>query len=332
MNTAAHRPKDVRSARRAFLLVGLLVPIVIALVGVVLILIWLPDLPDQVVTHWGADGPDGFGSPDIYVWMQLLVGVGIPLLMTLPVLAMTGDSWGGTARFLGAASLGGSALVTVASAGSVATQRGGSDGSGIGVVFAIGFSAMLVLGVIGWFVQPRVTTAQPAGDVAQLILAPGEKAAWFGTAAMGRPGIVVLILAVGLLISSTIWMTALGESSAVWITVIVTVLVLALIAMTLIFRVQVNSAGLSVRSVVGWPRWNISTSEIADVQVVHVNPMAEFGGWGLRIAVDGRRGVVLRTGEALQVTRHTGRVFVVTIDDAATAASVLSAAVKGVKS
>jgi hypothetical protein len=36
---------------------------------------------------------------------------------------------------------------------------------------------------------------------------------------------------------------------------------------------------------------------------------------------------VLRAGDALEVTRSDGRVFVVTVDDAATAASVLAASV-----
>ncbi|MGO1855147.1 MAG: DUF1648 domain-containing protein, partial [Microbacteriaceae bacterium] len=67
MNTPAPRSDDVRRARRAFLLVGFVAPIVIAAIALTLILIWLPELPEQVVTHWGSDGPDGFGSRDTYV-------------------------------------------------------------------------------------------------------------------------------------------------------------------------------------------------------------------------------------------------------------------------
>jgi hypothetical protein len=39
--------------------------------------------------------------------------------------------------------------------------------------------------------------------------------------------------------------------------------------------------------------------------------------------VDGRRGIVLRAGEALQITRTDRRVFVVTVDGASDAAAVL---------
>lgn len=330
MNTHARRPDDIRRARRAFLLVGLVAPIAIAAAAVVLILIWLPGLPDQVVMHWGANGPDGFGSPALFVWIQVIVGLSIPLLMTLPVLATMRESWGVTCRFLGAMSLGVSVLIAVASAGSVAIQRGDADGSGIGAVLGIGFAGMLVFGVIGWFLQPRVTTAQTSGRAAHLDLAPGERAAWFGTAAMGRTGVVFLVLAVLILIAITVWVL-LMDPGAGWILAIVTALVILLIATTLVFRIRVSADGLRVHSIAGWPRWSIPASEITEARAVQVNPMAEFGGWGVRFAVDGRMGVVLRTGEGLQVTRHSGRTFVVTTDDAATAASVLNTAVKGVK-
>ena len=55
-----------------------------------------------------------------------------------------------------------------------------------------------------------------------------------------------------------------------------------------------------------------------------VSPLAEFGGWGYRVGRGGRVGVVLRTGEGLQVERSGGRSFVVTIDDAATGAALLN--------
>ena len=331
MNATEPRTADLRRARLAFLLVGLAAPILIGVAALVPILIWLPELPDQVVTHWGPNGPDGYGTPDMYVWMQLLVGLGVPLLLTLPVLAMMREAWGATCRLLAAVSLGTSVLIAVGSAGSVAVQRGGASGEGIGVIMAIGFSAMLVFGLIGWFLQPKVTFAPQTGRTPQLRLAPGERAAWFGTAAMGRPGIIGLIIAILIMSIATAWVFV-ADTGVGWIMAGATLLVIILVATSLVFRVRVNADGLRVRSVAGWPRWNIPASDIADVRVVAVNPMGDFGGWGLRIAVDGRMGVVLRTGEGLQVTRRNGRRFVVTIDDAATAASVLSTAVKGVTS
>lgn len=334
MNTAGAIAADVRRARRAFLVVGLVVPLVIAAIAVAFIAAWLPDLPDPIITHWGPEGPNGFSSPVVFVWVQVVLGLGLPLLLTLPILGMMRNSWGMTCRLLAAVSLGASALLAVAFVGSVAMQRESiSTGWSIGTVLALGSGALVLLGLIGWFVQPNVRAA--AGGISdaatQIALAPGEKVAWFGTAAMGRPGIISLAVSVLILCATTVWVLLAGDDSW-WILALVTVLLVLLILTTLVFRVRVNAAGLRVRSVVGWPRWNIAASEIADVKVLQVAPMAEFGGWGLRIAVDGRMGVVLRTGEALQVTRTTGRVFVVTIDDARTAASVLITVMKGTNS
>jgi len=331
MNTSEPRADDLRRARRSFLLVGLVAPIIIAVAALILIVIWLPDLPAQIVTHWGPNGPDGYGSPAMYVWVQIFNGLGLPLLLTVPVLAMMRKSWGATARFLAALSLGLSAFISVGMAGSVAIQRNGGDGSGIGLVLAIGFTGMLVLGVLGWFVQPRVTIAGEATRTTPLHLAPGERAAWFGTAAMARPGAITLVVSVLLLIITTIWVFMV-DAGAGWIIAAVTLVVIGLVATTLVFRVRANAEGLRIRSIAGWPRWSIPAEDITDVRVVQVNPMGEFGGWGLRLAVDGRMGIVLRTGEGIQITRRSGRRLVVTIDDAATAASVLDSASKGAQS
>jgi hypothetical protein len=334
MNTVVTDTTDLRRARRAFVWVGLVAPVLIAFAGVALLLAWLPDLPERITTHWGPSGPDGFAAPILLVWMQLALGLTLPLLMTVPVLFMMRGAWGPVCRFLAAMSLGTAALIAVAFVGSAAMQRESVDvGFGIGAVIAAAFAIMVVLGAIGWSLQPKTTTMRPSelDATGRLQLADGERAAWFGTAAMGSPGVIALLGALLVMIATTVWTMAL-DSGAGWLLALVTLLLVALVAVTLVFRVRVNAAGLRVRSVLGWPRWNIAASEITDVKVVQVNPMAEFGGWGLRIAVDGRMGVVLRTGEALQVTRTSGRVFVVTIDDARTAASVLTTAMKGTDS
>ena len=58
-----------------------------------------------------------------------------------------------------------------------------------------------------------------------------------------------------------------------------------------------------------------------------VDPAAEFGGWGFRLGLDGRFGIVLHAGEAIQVERRHGRPLVVTVDDAQTGAGLLAALV-----
>lgn len=332
MNTAPVRSADIRRARLTFVTVGLVLPVVIAAIAVAVILAWIPELPDRVATHWSHGGPDGFGSPQMYVWMQAGLGIGLPLLIAIPPLLMMQQAWGLAGRLLGALSLGVSGLVAVANAGSVAIQRGAADAADvgdIGPVVGLAFGALVVLTALGWFVQPRVNmpavmSADQSGSD-RVRLAPGERAAWFGFAAMARPGVVVLVLAVLVLVAVSALLLILGEPSG-WITAAVAVVVGALAATTLVFRVSVGRSGLRVRSLIGWPRIEIPLDEIQTAGAVQVNPMAEFGGWGMRVGLDGRTGVVLRTGEGLQVVRTDGRVFVVTVDGAQTAASVLAAA------
>jgi hypothetical protein len=142
---------------------------------------------------------------------------------------------------------------------------------------------------------------------------------------MARSGQIVLGIALVLMLIGTAAVVAIGDPRAMWIMIGTTLLLIVAAAAGVAFRVRVSAEGLRVRSVLGWPTTRIRLESIEKAEVVTVSPFAEFGGWGWRIAVDGRRGIVLRTGQALQVVHGGGRVFVVTVDDAATAAGLLNA-------
>lgn len=337
---------DTRLARTAFVWVGVIVPLFLLATTAVIIAMWLPELPDPVAIHWGTEGVNGYG-PD-WAYLALTLGVGGGMVAFCAAIALfshrlpqssrtqppagASAQWSQTTRFLGGVNLGVAGMFTVLMLVSVAAQRGLDDAADAPDITGWAFTGIAVaiaLAILGWFLQPKVAVSSDTDQrvTVPMNLAPGEQAAWFGTAAMGRVGVIVLIAAVALLIATTIWVFALDQGGAGWIMAVVTLLVITLIATTLVFRVRINRAGLRVRSVAGWPRWSIRADQIATVKAVDVNPMGEFGGWGLRIAVDGGMGVVLRNGEGLQVTRRNGRVFVVTIDDATTAAAVLTAAV-----
>ena len=57
---------------------------------------------------------------------------------------------------------------------------------------------------------------------------------------------------------------------------------------------------------------------------MHLRP-AEFGGFGWRIGLDGRTGIVLRTGPAIEVERRDKRPLVVTVDGADVGVATLNA-------
>ena len=109
---------------------------------------------------------------------------------------------------------------------------------------------------------------------------------------------------------------------------LVTVVVGVFAMTTIVFRVRVSERGLRVASLVGVPRFAVPLDDVESVEVVRVSPMADFGGWGIRLGVDGRLGVVLRSGDAIQVRRRSGRTLVVTVEDAQTGAGLLATLVE----
>lgn len=323
----------VRSARRRYLLVGVAAPIVVTAVAVALMLVWLPELPPTVATHWSGDGgPDGFAPAWTMPLLTAALGVGLPALFAVMALISSRDgAWGPTLRLLGAVALGTATLLAVGITWSLGMQRGlddAHDAPSVLVPLAVGAGAGLIAGIAGWFAQPNVVTsggsAVMASAVPALELASGERVVWVRTTTMSKVAMLGLAGGVVALAVGTIALGLTG-SPAWWITLAATLVLLALACAVFVFRVRVDGAGLTVRSAIGVPRFRVALRDVAEASVTTVQPMSEFGGWGLRSGLDGRFGVVLRSGEALQVTRRDGRVFVVTVDDAATAAALLVA-------
>jgi hypothetical protein len=323
-------PADVRTARRRFLLIGGTLPAAVTLVAVGLMVAWLPQMPPTVATHWSGGGPDGFGPAWSVPLGTAALGLGLVAVFTGIMLVGTRDGqWGPMLRLLGALSIGINVLLIVGITWAFGAQRGLADphdAPDIGWQLLVSALLAFGAGLGGWFAQPDVTTdgRTPARTVEPLDLAAGERAMWVRTTSMNRAGVVVIIASIAVLAIATL-VVALAGSTAWWVMLGVTVLLVLVAVTTLVFRVRVDDRGLVVRSPVGVPRYRVPLDDIAAVAVTTVHPTAEFGGWGIRLAPDGAVGIVLRAGEALQVTRRNGRRFVVTVDDAATAAALLEA-------
>lgn len=322
---------DLRRARRAFLLIAVMGPLVLSAVGVAIVLNLIPEVPDPAATHWGLSGADGFASPLTYLWMQLGLGFGVPVVLSVAVLLAARDSWGPTGRFLGAVALWFSGFFTVASVGSLWIQRGLTDASqtpDVLPVLGIALAVALALGALAWFIQPSLrvlpSLADGEGTVRPISLRPGDRLGWVGTATVARAGMGVLGLLLAVLVALTVALAIAGQGAWV-ITAAVTVLVALAMASTLTFRVRIGREGVVIRSLMGWRGVALPLSRITDASAVYISPLAEFGGWGWRIALDGRRGAVLRTGEALQVTTDDGRIYVATVDGSGDAVAVLAA-------
>lgn len=333
---------EIHRARTVFWWVGVIVPLALIALSSIVVIAWLPDVPEPVATHWGSEGVDGYAPK----WMPpvMLAGLGGGLVVLFASIALLShrspqrgtDSsipaagWSATARLLGAVSLGTAGMISTLTAAVVGVQRGLSEAADAPDIAPWSPLFLLVavgLAVVGWFLQPSVErpAQAPGAAAAPLPLADHERAVWMKTVTIAKTGQIVLGIGVFITAAMSVLLLAQGIAGG-WITAAVTLLLVFLVSTSLTFRVRASAAGLRVRSAAGWPRLEIPAAEIASTRAVRIDPFAEFGGWGYRFGTDGRRGVVLRTGEALEVTRADGRVFVVTVDDAATAASVLAAA------
>ncbi len=311
--------------RLTAVLVGL--PVALGAAGIALTRSWLPDLPATVASHWGPSGQaDGFVSKEAATWLTgfgALAGL-IVAAAVLPLSHRIGSMRRTTAGVVG----GLAGFGTVLSVLLLADQRGLADAHGAqlnGWVFGWAFAAAALAGAVGAVLAPG---ADPGEAVAsgpvpvhalRTSVPPEDGAAWLGRASSAAVLYAVLVVA----LVPFVVLAVLTRSLPVPALLVIAFVAVLVVSMSS-FRVEVGAAGLSVRSVLGWPRFHVPLAEVAEAVVVTVSPMREFGGWGVRIGRDGRFGVVLRSGPALEVLRGDDTRFVVTVDDAEGAAALLN--------
>jgi hypothetical protein len=182
-------------------------------------------------------------------------------------------------------------------------------------------------GLLTWQLLPREAlrpnTIEPAATIP---VKPGEVAAWTGRfhPPAGLIGVIVGVI-VAIVILDLV-LDLLGNVRAIGLWIAPAILLVVLVA-TAEFRIRASAAGLTVRSIVGLPYFRVPAADIARAGVVQVNPLADFGGWGLRFVIGpgGKRriGMVSHNGQALEVVRRDGRSIVISVEDAGTAAAVL---------
>jgi hypothetical protein len=170
-------------------------------------------------------------------------------------------------------------------------------------------------GALAWWLMSAGPRPAPAPPTPSLPLAEGEAAVWSRTM-ISR----ALLLPVGAVTLSGLFVVAFGPWQAGLLSFVLGMTCAPFAGV----RVTVDRRGLTVAStVLPRPRLALPLGSIVSASSIQVNAMGDFGGWGYRIRPN-RRGVVLRSGEALSVRTVGKREYVVTVDDSTTAAALLN--------
>ncbi|MCF3145208.1 DUF1648 domain-containing protein [Streptomyces platensis] len=183
----------------------------------------------------------------------------------------------------------------------------------------LSLAVALCAGALGRLLAGAAPAAprRPRGAVSRLDLPAAATAGWSRT--IGSPPLAVLgglLLVGGLLIGLFAdWIASAG------------LLFGAAVSLPMAsVRVTVDRRGLTLAPALLSSRCRfrrVPLDRIEEAGSRRIACFAEFGGWGYRIRA-GRSGFVLRSGEGIVVRLTNGREFVVTVDDAATAAALLN--------
>jgi hypothetical protein len=317
------RTVDHRTARRDALIATIWVPLAIIVASEVVIIIAGLNSSSPLIVHWGGNGADRTGP--WWTYAILIAAIGVPIVAGTGFFLARATQLSGFNAWMPAVVVGVTVFHTI--------------GLGVAVVLfnhsplvpLVPLLGGAVLGVIAalvtWRVLPHEEPLPPSVPRADSIpVKSTEVAAWTGR--FIPPGALVGII-VGAIVAIVVLdlvlnITTRVHTLAIWIAPAILMIVLV---STAEFRIRASSAGLTVRSAIGWPAFRIPANDIARAGVVTIDPLADFGGWGLRWVVGpggkGRWALASHKGEALEVVRKDGRSMVISVEDAATAAAVL---------
>ncbi|GCD34098.1 hypothetical protein OEIGOIKO_01823 [Streptomyces chrestomyceticus JCM 4735] len=313
-------PPDARRPWRALIAV---LPFLLAFAAVATVFWTLRDrMPDPLAVHFTADGTgDGVAAASDF----LMTWAVVPLVFGAVIgVLVHRDEAAGALRWAIGTGYGLAGLFGCLGVSNLLVNADADDASAVRfpmtyLVMALGVAVLS--GAVGWLCAgpDRVRAdkvAGPSRSTPALALGDGERASWSRT--VGSPAL--LVLGPGLLVAG-VFIGVSGSWAGAAVFAVVCLLCVAFAGV----RVTVDHQGLTVASsVVSRPRLRIPVARVAEAGVQRVSPLVDFGGWGYRIR-SGRSGIVLRAGEALALRLTNGRVFLVTVDDAATAAALLNA-------
>ncbi len=313
--------------KTARILLLITLPALVAAAAGIVGMLLIPDLPAMLAVHWGVDGSvdrlDGIGS---YV---AIVATLVPAFVLGAALFSISPLRHGTSSFYARTVVGLTTwfgvFISLSMFLGVLAQRGVADpatlpASTVLVPLLIGFVVALAAAMLAALVTPRLPQSTGLrADAAALPLADGELVYWAETARSPRGVIAIPVAAIVLIV---VLFTVVGLP--MWATLIVALFLASLLTM-LSWHVVVDQRGLTVTGLFGFPRLHIPLDSVVAAAPIEVSAVGEYGGWGVRFGRSGNWGVIARAGGAIEVQRRSGANFVVTVDDAATGAGLLTA-------
>ncbi|MFD8380504.1 DUF1648 domain-containing protein [Streptomyces sp. NPDC059679] len=279
-------------------------------------------LPDPLATHFPASGKaDGFSSAGSFVWVAMaLLGVQGVVFAVLVHRSSRGGRGIGSLRLMAAFAYGESGLLGYLFPATLFANADVPDAADVRLPMwqlAVALACALPAAALGWLLAGADATPaeEPAEEPHRLPLRESEVAGWTRTVTSR------VLLGVGLALACVGAVLAFTVSPGSGLPMAVMGVIAVLLSGC---RVTVDRRGLTVSPpVVRLPRLRVPLGRIEEATSRQVSAYGDFGGWGYRIRA-GRSGLVLRSGDALCLRLTTGKEFVVTVDDARTAAALLN--------
>ena len=298
-------------------------PLLVAAVGIALLAIVAPDV---VALHWGVDGVDRVGgATELIVLLAVLVPSFTAIMVAAALVALRNGTTRGYLRVIVGLSIGFAVMIAGGLVGATLSQTGAVDVASLPVSTALvplllAAVAGAALGLLLSTLAPVVPTPAASGTAAvPLRLAPGEVAYW-SARVLSPPAVIALVVTV---------MVAVGVISVaaglpLWLPAVFS-LVLIVLGSLLGWHVVVDREGLRATGLLGFPVVRARPDEITGAAVDTVRALRDFGGWGVRVDSQGRWGLIVRSGSAIQVDRAGRSPLVITVDDAENGAALLAA-------
>jgi hypothetical protein len=314
------------------LVVSLVVPLLVTLAALALTFGIASTLPSSVAVHWNASGtPDSYGSP--YTFPILIAVICLPLdaiFGAITVLATHRAAMTVMTKIVGVAGLFITVMLSVTLGGALVLQQGrGSQThvSPVSLPIGVGVAAVLSVGV--WFLLPKAVKVPRGGGtpVAPVALGTEERASWIRSATAPAAltwGVVGFMI----VIAGIVLFSVLERGGTDWPISFIPVVIFLIVLSNFAWTIRVDARGVRMRSALGVPTITVPLANIESADVIDVQALAQYGGFGVRWGLNGRFGVILRSGEALQIMRRSGRSVVVTVDDATSAAALINGLVK----